>query len=69
MFNTKSHIMRNVIKKCEKYIPWAIFMGLDDANVDCRYTNLIKDIYSKATMQINIEEYIKSDKILLKRGV
>lgn len=46
---------------------WAVFHALKRSNVDDRYVQVIKDIYSKATLQISLHEL--TDPIKMSRGV
>lgn len=48
---------------------WAIYKAMDHARIDSRYKNLLKHIYEKATLQVEITEDQTTDKIPLKKGV
>lgn len=48
---------------------WAILKSLDSARIDSRYTTLIKQIYENASMQVRIDDDLKTDRIPIKRGV
>lgn len=48
---------------------WSLLESLDNARVDSRYTQIIKNIYENATLQVKIDDTTKTSKIPLKRGV
>lgn len=48
---------------------WAFLGAMDQARIDSRYSNIIKNIYENASLQIKIDESTKTNKIPIKRGV
>lgn len=48
---------------------WAFLQAMDDARIDSRYTNLLKNIYDNATFHVKINEDLKTAKIKVNRGV
>ena len=48
---------------------WAVIESLENARIDSRYTNIIKNIYENATIQIKLDDKTKTNTIKLKRGV
>lgn len=48
---------------------WAFLTAMEDARIDSRYCNIIKNIYDKATFHVKIDDDLKTDKILLGKGV
>lgn len=48
---------------------WAFIQAMDDARIDSRYTNLLKNIYENATFHVKINEDLKTDKVKVNRGV
>lgn len=48
---------------------WALLNAMDSARIDSRYSNLIKDCYVNATLQVKITEYLITDKIPIRWGV
>lgn len=48
---------------------WAVLESLENARIDSRYTNIIKNIYENASIQIKLDEKTKTNPIKLQRGV
>ena len=46
-----------------------ILDSMDNARIDCRYTEVIKNIYKNATMHVKINDNLKTNQINIKRGV
>lgn len=48
---------------------WSFLTAMEDARIDSRYSAIIKNIYDKATFHVKIDDDLKTDKILLGKGV